>query len=162
MRQTSPTSSRRDENGFALFDLLLALAVLALVAAVALPRMIRPPGETELGAKANEIAALYRADRNAAIRSRHQVVTLADIGARRIRSGAGGPPVTIPKTIAVEAIQAGRETAGDTGGIRFYPDGRSSGGGITLRRHGIAYEVNVNWLTAGVLVSRRDGAAATP
>ena len=157
MRRTFATNSRlRDAGGFALLDILLALAVTALVAAVVLPRMTRPPGQVEMSATANEIAALFRSDRNAAIRSRRQVVSQVDLANRQILSGAGDLTVVIPRGMSVEFVQSSREARDNGGGIRFYPDGRTSGGGVTLRRDQLVFDVNVNWLTAGVLVARRN------
>jgi hypothetical protein len=36
------------------------------------------------------------------------------------------------------------------------PDGRSSGGALTLSRREFSYRVSVNWLTAGVRVARAE------
>ncbi len=35
-------------------------------------------------------------------------------------------------------------------GIRFYPNGSSTGGTIDLKMEGRAYEIRVNWLTGRV------------
>jgi len=163
-RTTTPTSSaaRRRDAGFALYELILALAILGLVAGVVFPRVARPPGPAQLNQKAQEIASLLRADRNAALRHEREVRVDIDIADRQIRSGAGGRVVVIPGDVDVDLVQSSREARAGGGGIRFRPDGRSSGGVLSLRRGGAAYDVSVNWLTGGVLVSsgtaRRSGA----
>jgi general secretion pathway protein H len=156
---TPPTSSpadRRRDAGFALYELILALAILGLVSGVVFPRVVRPPGPAELRAKAQEIAALLRSDRNVALRQQRQVLSRVDLGDGRVMSGAGAGVVSVPADVRLQLVQSSREAQADGGGIRFLPDGRSSGGAITLRRGDAAYEVSVNWLTAAVLV----GAAA--
>jgi general secretion pathway protein H len=120
---------------------------------VVFPRVVRPPGPAELRETAQEIAALLRSDRNAALRHRKEVLSRLDLGGGRVTSGDGQQVVTIPSDIRTEFVQSSREVRGDEGGIRFRPDGRSSGGVLVLRRGDAAYEVSANWLTGGVLVS---------
>ena len=38
-------------------------------------------------------------------------------------------------------------TSETAGGIRFYPDGGSTGGNVRLEANGRIYRVNVTWLT---------------
>lgn len=153
MRATSSPARAHGELGFALYELLLALAILGLVSGVVFPRVVRPPGPAELRSTAQEIAALLRSDRNIALRQRREVLSRVDLGDGRVASGDGRQVVTIPSSIKTQFIQSSREVRGDEGGIRFRPDGRSSGGVLVLRRGDAAYEVSANWLTGGVLVS---------
>lgn len=44
-----------------------------------------------------------------------------------------------------------------SGGIRFYPDGSSTGGEIGVGNGKTAFRVEVEWLTGRVLVVRVDG-----
>jgi general secretion pathway protein H len=39
-----------------------------------------------------------------------------------------------------------------TGLIRFYPDGSSTGGGVSLQRGRDRFDILVNWLTGGVAI----------
>src|SRR4051812_8971798 len=63
----------RTDRGFALYELILALAILGMVAAVVVPRLARAPGPVEIRVAAEQIAALLRSDRNMALRLRHPV-----------------------------------------------------------------------------------------
>lgn len=144
----------RREQGFALLELILALAILGMVAGIAYPLVNRLPGPAEIGAKTEEIAALLRTDRNFAIRHRQSVVSRIDLDKGIVASGIGRNFVAIPRGVAIEFVQSSRQATADGGGIRFGPDGRSSGGVITLRRPGFAFRVTVNWLTGGVTVAR--------
>ena len=48
-----------------------------------------------------------------------------------------------------------------TGTIRFYPDGGSTGGGITVGRGPDAFVVAVDWLGGSVSVGRREAGQDT-
>jgi general secretion pathway protein H len=155
MPATSPTN-RPAEGGFALFELVLALAILGLVAGIVFPRVARGPGPAELGTTAQEIAALLRSDRNSALRHRREVVSRIDVAQGVVTSGGSGGGVRIPAGIEIEFVQSSREKRGAAGGIRFLPDGGSSGGFLSMRRGAAAYDIAVNWLTGGVLVASAD------
>lgn len=150
----------RNATGFTLIEVVCALAIMALVAAVVLPAIPRATSRGRLEGYATEVAALLIADRNAAIRRRAEIATALDPDARSIRSGAGSDRIQLPRDVAFDALLAqtcnGRE-AGAT--IRFFPSGMSCGGTIQLRRGAVGYQVRVNWLTGGVEVVSSDSAA---
>ncbi|MCK7491838.1 MAG: hypothetical protein MZW92_09370 [Comamonadaceae bacterium] len=43
-----------------------------------------------------------------------------------------------------------------TGNIRFFPDGSSTGGAITVSGPKLAYRVNVDWLTGAIAIVEQD------
>jgi general secretion pathway protein H len=164
--QTTPATSTagdrlRDDRGYALYELILALAILGLVAGVVYPRVAKAPGPTELAAASQRVAAVLRSDRNAALRERREVVTAINLKAATIASGGpAGMTVGVPRGMKIELVQSDREATEVGGGIRFLPNGGSSGGAITLSRGELAYQVSVNWLTGGVTIARRTGAGS--
>ena len=154
MPLTSTADSRRSgERGFALYELILALAILGMVALVVVPRLARAPGPVEIRTAAEEIAAVFRSDRNLALRGGRPVISKVDIEHGTILGGSG-EVVQIPRGIKFTFVRSSNEGGEDGGGIRFLPDGRSSGGVLTLSRERFSYRISVNWLTAGVRVSR--------
>jgi general secretion pathway protein H len=60
----------------------------------------------------------------------------------------------LPRGMTVAMTVAETERAGDSGGMRFYPDGQSSGGEIVLTLDGRASRIAVNWLTGEPQLSR--------
>lgn len=134
---------------------------MGLVAGVVLPRVARAPGPVELRGKAQEMAAVLRSDRNAALRQGAEVVTLVDLTHGSVLSGADGRRVDLPAGVKIDLVQSNREIRPGGGGIRFLPNGRSSGGVLYVSRGGASYEIAVNWLTAAVLVSPRAPPAAS-
>lgn len=154
MPRTYRVNSVRSVNhGFALLEMVVALAIFGLVIGLVLPRVDRDPGPAALEAKAYEIAGLLRDDRNLAMMSRREVVSLIDLNRRLAISGSGRRAVRVPDSVGIDLVQSEAEVLPGGGGIRFYPDGQASGGTVTLHRGKIGYRVSVNWLTAAVDVS---------
>lgn len=155
---TRPTSStikpprgRDARGGFALIELMLALALIALLAAVALPRSRPFDGGAALRAKAYETAALLRMDRDAARRLDREVASVVDFSRRRVASGSGGEIVQMPDAMRM------RLSADRFAGFRFFPDGRSSGGDLTIDAGGgRRLKVTVNRLTSAVEIRADD------
>jgi general secretion pathway protein H len=141
------------QAGFTLIEVVCVLAIVALLAALVLPAIPRATSQERLAGYAVEVAALLKGDRNAAIRSRAQVATSLDSGRRIVISGSNASVVEIPADVTFEALLAqrcGDRRVGAT--IDFFPSGSSCGGVIAIARHGIGYQIRVNWLTGGVEV----------
>ena len=63
----------------------------------------------------------------------------------------------LPEGMNVELNTARSElTSESAGGIRFYPDGGSTGGSVRLEANGRVYQVNVTWLTGEASLERPD------
>jgi general secretion pathway protein H len=150
----------RSAAGFTLIEVVCALAIVALVAALVLPAIPRATSRARLEAYAIEVAALLTADRNAAIRRRAEIATALDADGGAIRSGAGPDRVQLPRDVAFDALLAQRCDGREAGAtIHFFPSGMSCGGTIQLRRGALGYQVRVNWLTGGIEVVSSDSAA---
>jgi general secretion pathway protein H len=77
-----------------------------------------------------------------------------DVERRAIDFGKRIPPLAFSKAIniAVTAADSDKISPSSTG-IRFYPNGSSTGGTIDIKSGGSAYEIRVNWLTGRVSTS---------
>jgi general secretion pathway protein H len=149
--RTSPTTDRRDRRGgFTLLELTLALAILSLIAALALPRVYPGSGATTGRATAYAIAAALRNDRNAAIAGGSATTTRIDAAGRLVASQSGGGRVEVPADFDLTVATPGQGR--NDGRIRFMADGRSSGGVIVLKREKLAYTVRVDPVTGGVQI----------
>jgi len=129
------------------------VAIVAMLAAVLLPKLPRSTSRPQLEAYALDVASLLKADRSAAIRRRVGVATAVNAAARMVRSGASDRVVRVPDDVHFEAVlpqRCNQRPAFST--ISFLPSGASCGGTIALTRLGNGYEVRVNWLTGGVEV----------
>jgi general secretion pathway protein H len=129
------------------------LAIIAILAAILLPRVPRETSRLRLESYAIEIASALKADRTAAIKSRQQIAATVNAGSRSLRSGATGRIVRVPEDVLFEALlpeRCNERPAFST--ISFFANGMSCGGVVMLTRLGAGYEVRVNWLTGGIEV----------
>ena len=127
------------EAGFTLIETVAVLAIVAGLAALALPHWPHGTTRPQLEAYALDIASLLKADRSAALRTRGRVETLLNSGQRLVVSGAGAGEVRLPDDVAFDAIVA-ETCSGRANGsaIDFLPSGMSCGGSIALARPGAA------------------------
>jgi general secretion pathway protein H len=145
--------SRRD--GFTLVELLAVLVLLAIAAGVAAAHLASRQGGEALQAAAHELASRCRAARAAAIRQARERTVSIDMAGRLVTAGGGIAPLRIADTIAVSSeTSASEQQAGGIAGIRFFPNGASTGGKVRFQTGRQAYEVRVNWLTGRVVVER--------
>jgi general secretion pathway protein H len=140
-----------------LLEMVCAVAMVALLAAILLPRLARGTSRPRLEAYAIETATLLKADRNAAIWRRGAVAAEVDAAGRTVKSGSSGRVVHVPEDVVFDALlpeRCGGRPA--LSSISFFATGMSCGGTIRLTRLGNWYEVRVNWLTGGIDVVARD------
>jgi general secretion pathway protein H len=146
--------------GFTLLEMVCALAIVGLMAAVLLPAIPRQTSRTRLEAYAIETAALLKADRNAAIRRRLDVTTQVDAPSRSLRSGASGQTVHVPEDVRFETLLPRNcDNRPVVASISFFASGMSCGGVIVLARLDAGYEIRVNWLTGRIEVVPSPGLA---
>ncbi len=143
--------SRDGENGFTLIEVVCVFAIVAMLAAIALPTFPRGTSRSKLESLAMSTAALLKFDRNAAMRRGVPVATQISTIARTIRSGANGAVIHVPDDVAFSAVLAEKCDQRDAGAtIAFFASGLSCGGALSLSRLGASFEIRVAWLTGGV------------
>ena len=147
---------RASQHGFTLLEMVCAIALIAMLAAVLMPTLTRHTSRARLQAYALEAATLLKMDRDLAIRRHADISTLVDAHARAIGSGATAQALRIPEDVRFDALlpQTCRQRAA-LSTISFFADGTSCGGAIALTRLDQTYEIRVNWLTGRIeIVSR--------
>jgi general secretion pathway protein H len=148
--RTLATGETTGGQGFTIFELLVVLAILGIVVALGAPALHRMVPGVELKTSAQNVATALREARGLAIASNAEVSLVVDLGDRALRIG-DGPPVRLASSLGITLLTATRELIdAGTGQIRFYPDGTSTGGRITLTRGNRRYHVGVDWLTGRV------------
>jgi general secretion pathway protein H len=145
------TSARLSEAGVTLLEMVCVLAIIGMLALIALPRLPLSTSQPRLEAYALEVAALLKADRNAALARGRNINSLVDARDRTVRSGSSVEAVRVPNDVVFDALLPQRcngRPAFST--ISFFGDGISCGGAIRLTRSGSGFEVRVNWLTGDI------------
>jgi general secretion pathway protein H len=159
MRATSLPRGRRFRSksahrGFTLVELLVVLVIIALVMALVGTSLSRSVSGAEMRSAARKVAASLRYTRSRAILSRSEQVFLVDTE-KRTYQAADRETEELPEGMNVEVNTARSELTSETvGGIRFYPDGGSTGGNVRLEANGRVYQVDVVWLTGEASVQR--------
>ena len=143
------------EAGFTLVEMLAVIAVIALATSVAVPLLARPSDGARLDATARDLASALRLTRAAAIARNAELALTIDVDARTYTSAAVGRRQFSPD-VAFELKIADAERPGRSrGGIRFFPDGSSTGGDVSLTLRGREARICVNWLTGATRLSER-------
>ncbi len=140
-------------RGFTLIELLVVIAVLALVLVAVPPFFSTGVPSATLKAAAREVAAGLRYARSEAVTRNREVVFTIDLDEASYTVGANSRTMSWPDEIDVTLLTARSEQIDETSGaIRFFPDGSSTGGGITLALGAREYRVLVDWLNGQVSI----------
>lgn len=132
---------RSEIQGFALVEVILALVLMAMIAAVVLPGLRPAQGAAALRTTAYQLTALLRDARTMAISMGRP--TKATVSPTRV-SLRGGPVIDLPSGFA--AVLSGHTAPA----IAFAPDGTSSGGDIVLQGQMTRLVISVNADTGAI------------
>lgn len=141
------------QAGFTLIELLVVTVIMVMAYSLAGPLVSSGVSSTELKASARQLAAGLRKARSDAVTHRRETVLTVDVGGRRFQLSGDPRIYRLPKDVEVKLFTAQSELVNaNTGSIRFFPDGGSTGGRITVAAKQRQYEVDVNWLTGQVAI----------
>ncbi len=141
------------QSGFTLIELIVVLAIAGFIMAVVPPLIARAIPGVELKGAARQLAGGLRFARSYAIRSRKEALLTLDLEKKLYRVTGRTRAYAIPKGIDVALLTAESETdTTQSGSIRFYPTGGSTGGRVTLSIGERSYDVDVDWLTGRVRI----------
>ncbi len=127
------------------------MAILALIAAVALPSVRLPSRGPPLGLVAADIAAKLRAARALAIAQNREIAFAFDAQARTYAVEGTGRPEPLPPGAGLSITTARQLVRGsEEARLLFFADGTSSGGTIRLSHERRSVAITVTWLTGVV------------
>jgi prepilin-type N-terminal cleavage/methylation domain-containing protein len=138
------------DDGFTLLELIVTLAVIAVVVGLTVPTIGRSTEAIRVRADVAGFGALLRHAREQAITTRRPQAVVVDPAARRLTLVAGGPDGearqsrTLSERLSVEANPPAALV------VRFEPQGGSSGGDFRLSAGSITYRLTVDALTGRV------------
>ena len=134
----------KSSAGFTLVELLVVMGIMGLVLVVVVNA--RPKvAATRIAVTARAVGATLQLARAQAMASNTEMVFRIDTD--RLQFGLPRAMHSLPKGMTVAMTVAEAERVENVGGIRFFPDGQSSGGEIALTLDGRSARIAVNWLT---------------
>ena len=144
---------REHARGLTLLELLIVLVLIGIVASITIPILGYGVSTTQLRSAAREVAAGLRTARGQAISQRTESVLVLDVAARAFSVPPDERVHPINRGIELKLYTAAHDIVNENvGAIRFYPDGGSTGGRITLAAGERKYDVDVDWLTGRVAI----------
>jgi len=133
--------------GFSLLEMVVAVAILALVSAMLMPLLAGPSDSLKLQASARDLLSALRATRAAAIAGNTEVALMLDVERRTFESPAFPRRSLEPGIAAKITFAAPMSEKRFQGGFQFFADGSSTGGDVQLEMHGRTAKICVDWFT---------------
>jgi general secretion pathway protein H len=112
-----------------------------------------PVSTSELRATARQLAAGLRLARSEAVSERRETFLVVDVAGKRFKIDREAREHALPSKVDLKLFTAQNDLVSENvGSIRFYPDGGSNGGRITVASGARKFDVDVDWLTGRVAI----------
>jgi general secretion pathway protein H len=145
---------KRSQAGFTLLEIIIVIAMGAVIYAVILSGPLGKASAADLKSAARSIAAGLRTAQTTAMSTRRDATLTVDMEAREYVTSGEHDVRKLPTNIDLKLFTAQTEVENEhRGSIRFYPDGSSTGGRITVSSGERKYLVDVDWLTGRVAIN---------
>ena len=146
---------RKLGNGFSMLELLLVLVLLVLAYGLATPVIANLSGAGDLKASARTIASALKRTRSLAIAARKETPLTFNLETRTLTLAGDPAPLQLPPKLDLQLYTVEKELTSDKiAAIRFYPDGSSTGGRVTVGKDDRKFEIDVDWLTGRVHINQ--------
>jgi general secretion pathway protein H len=153
----SPGCGHARRAGFTLLEMLIALAVAGFLLATVVPEFGPAITRARLYSATRDVASALRHARGQALIEGQDATFELDIKQHRYRVTGRQQSYRLPEQIDLGLFTTVTETLNEgQGRIRFFPDGSSTGGRITLIADKQTRVVDINWLTGHVKIGLED------
>lgn len=147
------TTSAIKNNGFTLIELLIVLVITVLGFSVVAVNISSGKSTMEQKAAVRDIVSALRYARGQALLTHKDTEVSFDLTDNSYSVSGRNKTFNIPESLEVTLFTAQSELSGEgQGNIRFFADGSSSGGRVTLERGEAVWRIDINWLTGQVEV----------
>lgn len=142
------------QHGFSLIEVIVVIVIMGL-AYTLVPKMVfSGVSGADLRSNARAVATGLRVTRDTAINTRREAVMSVDLEKREFMVQNDAKVHKLHEQLDVKLYTSQADLITDKiGSIRFYPDGSSNGGRVTVAAGGRAFEVDVDWLTGRVTIN---------
>jgi general secretion pathway protein H len=140
-------------SGFTLLEVIVVLVIAGIAYGLILGVPMRGASVADLKAASRALASGLRQAQTTAMATRRDALLTLDLDAREFRVAGDDAVRKLPDDVELKLYTAQTEVTSERrGSIRFYPDGSSSGGRITVAAGERKYLVDVDWLTGKVSI----------
>lgn len=140
-------------RGFTLLEILVVIVIIAAVVAISPPLWSSGVSAAEHRATTRAIAQTLRLARSEAVAKRTDVGVEFNLQNHTWQLPGGRSQGKWPATMELQLVTTAAETVDEAHAyVRFYADGGSTGGRVTLKVKDRAYRVDINWLTGHVSI----------
>lgn len=137
-------------RGFTLIELMAVIVLIAIAMTAVTFSFSKSLQSARIRGASQDLVAALRYTRGQAIVKGKQEVLLLNLDDNSY-TVPGKAAKKLPKGMTLRLTTADSEVVGDnTGGIRFFPDGSSTGGHISVFQGDREWRVNVAWLTGDI------------
>ncbi len=144
-------------NGFTLIELLLVLVIIAIASAIAIPNITSGQSSAKLKSAARDVASALRFIRGQALVTQQEKIFTLNLEKNRYQVSDRNKSYKIAEQLEIKLDTAQSEIISEgVGRIRFYPDGSSTGGRVTLTAGEMITQVDVNWLTGEIKIADKE------
>lgn len=144
-----PTSRRI--AGFTLIEMLVVLTIVALALAVVVPNVSKSM-LLSVDDVARDVQISLRQARAKAVSEQQSTLFWVDVEQHQYLTHKNKTKA-FPEDINMHAKVASREVRGRKAGVRFFPDGSSTGGRLTINDAKVTVYIDIDWLTGRVSVT---------
>lgn len=137
--------------GFTLVELLLVITITVMAMAVVAPNLTSGNEASTLKSAGRDLASALRFARGKALTTQQEALMSLNLEENSYLVTGKEQVYKLSDDIDITLAVAQKEQDGTgTGSIRFFPDGSSSGGRITLELGQFKQILDINWLTGHV------------
>ncbi|HTI95707.1 MAG TPA: GspH/FimT family pseudopilin [Rudaea sp.] len=138
------------QRGFTLIELVAVVVLIGIALSVVSLSFSKSMNSAKIQAASRDLVAALRYTRGQAIVTGKQAALDIDIQSNTYQAPRK-PIVKLPQDMQMVLYTADSEqTSTSSGRIRFFPDGASTGGHISVRLGEREWRINVSWLTGEV------------
>ncbi len=147
---SSVRKNQADQKGFSLLEILVVLVIIGFMVVLVPPRLSGVIASTQAKASARDMVSALRQSRSHAIGRQKEQTFKLDLKKKTFTFDQKKIK-KLPENLKISLYTARSEQFSDqTGAIRFFPDGSSTGGRIKLTMNNLHLFIDINWLTGKV------------
>lgn len=141
------------KRGFTLIELLLVIVIIVMSVSVVVSNIGSGNQTALLNGAVREIASALRFTRGHALTQGKESSFIFNLQENTYQVSDRDKVYKLSSDIDITLDIAQSQVSETTGGIRFFPDGSSTGGRITLELEENKRQLDINWLTGQVVIN---------